>query len=297
MSNATAVGASVAPPQVSRRRGSRRLRPAAIVSIVILAIGALGMLAPFVYMIVTALKSAQHAYDLPPDWYPTEFRWENFSAAINGPLPLLRNMFNSFFIATLTTLGMLITAPMAGYAFAHLRFPGRNSLFVLLLASLMVPIQVTVIPLFLIMRNLHLINTPWSLILPGITGALGVFLMRQFFLTVPKELFEAATVDGANAWTTYRMVALPLVRNGLSALGVVTFLASWNAYFAPSVFLNSQDSATMPLALVLMRGPFSTGQINVMMAATTLAVVPALIAYLVAQRWIIAGLTASAVKG
>lgn len=297
MSSATAVGSSTAPPQESRRRASRRLRPAAIISIVILAIGALGMLAPFVYMIVTALKSAQHAYDLPPDWYPTEFRWENFSAAINGPLPLLRNMFNSFFIATLTTLGMLITAPMAGYAFAHLRFPGRNSLFVLLLASLMVPIQVTVIPLFLIMRNLHLINTPWSLILPGITGALGVFLMRQFFLTVPKELFEAATVDGANAWTTYRMVALPLVRNGLSALGVVTFLASWNAYFAPSVFLNSQDSATMPLALVLMRGPFSTGQINVMMAATTLAVIPALIAYLVAQRWIIAGLTASAVKG
>jgi multiple sugar transport system permease protein len=297
MSSAAAVGASTARPEQSRRRGSRRLRPAAIVSVIILGIGALGMLAPFVYMIVTALKSAQHAYDLPPDWYPTEFRWENFSAAINGPLPLLRNMFNSFFIATLTTLGMLVTAPMAGYAFAHLRFPGRNSLFVLLLASLMVPIQVTVIPLFLIMRNLHLINTPWSLILPGITGALGVFLMRQFFLTVPKELFEAATVDGANAWTTYRMVALPLVRNGLSALGVVTFLASWNAYFAPSVFLNSQDSATMPLALVLMRGPFSTGQINVMMAATTLAVIPALIAYLVAQRWIIAGLTASAVKG
>jgi multiple sugar transport system permease protein len=255
------------------------------------------MIAPFVYMVVTALKTAQHAYDLPPDWYPTEFNWNNFSAAINGPLPLLRNMFNSFFIATLTTLGMLITAPMAGYAFAHLKFPGRNSLFVLLLASLMVPVQVTVIPLFLIMRSLHLINTPWSLILPGITGALGVFLMRQFFLTVPKELFESATVDGANAWTTYRLVALPLVRNGLSALGVVTFLASWNAYFAPSIFLNSQDAATLPLALVLMRGPFSTGQLNVMMAATTMAVIPALIAYLVAQRWIIAGLTASAVKG
>jgi multiple sugar transport system permease protein len=282
---------------VRERPARTRVRPAAVVSVVVLSIGALGMLAPFLFMIVTALKSAEHAYDLPPNWFPREFRWENFSAAINGPLPLLRNMFNSFFIATLTTLGMLITAPMAGYAFAHLRFPGRNSLFVLLLASLMVPVQVTVIPLFLIMRNLHLINTPWSLILPGITGALGVFLMRQFFLTVPRELFEAATVDGANAWTTYRLVALPLVRNGLSALGVVTFLASWNAYFAPSVFLNSQDSATLPLALVLMRGPFSTGQLNVMMAATTLAVIPALIAYLFAQRWIIAGLTASAVKG
>ena len=297
MSSASAVGAAPTRRTSLPLARSRRLRPAAIVSVIILAIGALGVVAPFVYMLVTALKSAQHAYDLPPNWYPKEFRWENFSAAINGPLPLLRNMFNSFLIATLTTLGMLITAPMAGYAFAHLKFPGRNSLFVLLLASLMVPIQVTVIPLFLIMRSLHLINTPWSLILPGITGALGVFLMRQFFLTVPRELFEAATVDGANAWTTYRLVALPLVRNGLSALGVVTFLASWNAYFAPSVFLSSQDSATLPLALVLMRGPFSTGQLNIMMAATTLAVIPALIAYLVAQRWIIAGLTASAVKG
>jgi multiple sugar transport system permease protein len=297
MSSATAARRSRAASSAPQPASPRRISRGGIISIIVLAIGALGMIAPFVYMIVTALKSAQHAYDLPPTWWPTEFNWSNFSAAINGPLPLLRNMFNSFFIATLTTLGMLITAPMAGYAFAHLTFPGQNSLFVLLLASLMVPIQVTVIPLFLIMRNLHLINTPWSLILPGITGALGVFLMRQFFLTVPKELFEAAKIDGANAWTIYRLVALPLVRNGLSALGVITFLASWNAYFAPSIFLSSQDSATLPLALVLMRGPFSTGQINVMMAATTLAVVPALVAYLFAQRWIIAGLTASAVKG
>ena len=294
------VGTTAAVPTPAphrRRRLPFRLTPGVVVSLVILTIGAIGVLAPFVYMMVTALKSAENAYDLPPDWYPTEFNWSNFSAAINGPLPLLRNMFNSAFIAILTTLGMLITAPMAGYAFAQLRFPGRNSLFLLLLASLMVPIQVTVIPLFLIMRNLNLINTPWSLILPGITGAFGVFLMRQFFVTLPKELFEAAKIDGANAWTTYRLVALPLVQNGLSALGIITFLASWNAYFAPSIFLNSQDSATLPLALVLMRGPFSTGQINVMMAATTLAVVPALVVYLIAQRWIIAGLTQSAVKG
>jgi len=297
MNSATVEGVRRARPAQPLRPSRRRLSRGAVVSIVLLGLGALGMIAPFVYMIVTSLKTPEHAYDLPPDWVPREFNWSNFSAAINGPLPLLRNMFNSFFIATLTTLGMLITAPMAGYAFAHLRFPGKDSLFVLLLASLMVPIQVTVIPLFLIMRNLQLINTPWSLILPGITGALGVFLMRQFFLTVPKELFEAAKIDGANAWTTYRLIALPLVRNGLSALGVITFLASWNAYFAPSIFLSSQDSATLPLALVLMRGPFSTGQINVMMAATTLAVIPALIAYLFAQRWIIAGLTASAVKG
>jgi multiple sugar transport system permease protein len=286
---------------VSRRQGPPRSRSrrgwGSYIAIVVLTIGAIGMIAPFLYMFVTALKSAQHAYDLPPDWIPTEFRWQNFSDAINGPLPLLRNLYNSGFIAILTTVGLLITAPMAGYAFAQLRFRGREALFMLLLASLMVPVQVTVIPLFLIMRNLQLIDTPWSLILPNITGAFGVFLMRQFFLTLPRELFEAAKIDGANAWTTYRLIALPLVRNGLSALGILTFLTSWNAYFAPSIFLNSQDSATLPVALVQMRGPFSTGQLNIMMAATALAVIPVFLVYLAAQRWIIAGLTQSAVKG
>ena len=156
------------PPRSARARSARRPSVGSVISIIVLTLGAIGMLAPFLYMLITALKTAAHAYDLPPDWYPTEFHWKNFDDAINGPLPLLRNMWNSFFIATLTTLGMLITAPMAGYAFARLRFPGQSGLFVLLLASLMVPIQVTVIPLFLIMRNLHLIDTPWSLILPGI---------------------------------------------------------------------------------------------------------------------------------
>lgn len=268
-----------------------------IIGIAILAVGAIGMVAPFLWMFITALKPASEAYNLPPNWIPLNFEWGNFLTAINGPLPLLTNMFNSLFIAVLTTLGLLITAPMAGYAFARLEFPGRNLMFVALLASLMVPIQVTIIPLFLIMRNLGLVNSPWSLILPSVTWALGVFLMRQFFLTLPREILEAAKIDGAGPWTTYRLIALPLVKNGLSALGVIAFLNSWNAYFAPSIFLNNQDTATLPLALVLMRGPFSTGQVNIIMAATALAVIPALIVFLVAQRWIIASMTQSGVKG
>lgn len=284
------------------RPGPRRRRiPAGrVVAVVILTVGGFGMIAPFLWMIVTALKSPENLFEVPPNWIPLEFEWDNFSKAVNGPLPLLRNMFNSAFIAVVGTLGILVTAPMAGYAFARLKFRGQNSIFLGLLASMMVPVQVTIIPLFLIMRNLGVINTPWSLILPALTWAFGVFLMRQFFLTVPKEILEAARIDGAGPWTTYRLVALPLVKNGLSALGVIAFLNNpylWNAYFAPSIFLNSQDTATLPLALVLMQGPFSTGQINVVMAATTLAVIPALIVFLVAQRWIIASLTQSAVKG
>lgn len=268
-----------------------------VIGVVILTLGAIGMVAPFLWMFITALKPASAAYDLPPNWVPLHFQWENFLTAINGPLPLLTNMYNSAFIAILTTVGLLITAPMAGYAFARLKFPGSSAMFLALLASLMVPIQVTIIPLFLIMRNFGLINTPWSLILPSITWAFGVFLMRQFFLTMPKEILEAAKIDGAGPWKTYWLVALPLVKNGLSALGVIAFLNSWNAYFAPSIFLNSQDTATLPLALVLMRGPFATGQVNIIMAATALAVIPALIVFLIAQRWIIASMTQSGVKG
>jgi len=282
---------------------TRRRRPLPVgrtASVAVLALGGIGMVAPFVWMFVTSLKSPGHLFDLPPNWIPVEFQWGNYSAAVNGPLPLLSNLYNSLFIAVIGTAGVLITAPLAGYAFARLRFRGQSVIFVGLLASLMVPIQVTIIPLFIIMKNLGLINTPWSLILPSVTWAFGVFLMRQFFLTVPVEIFEAARIDGAGPWTTYRLIGLPLVRNGLSALAVIAFLNNpflWNAYFAPSIFLSSQDTATLPLALVAMRGPFSTGQINIIMAATTLAVAPALVVFLLAQRRIIASLTQSAVKG
>jgi multiple sugar transport system permease protein len=248
-------------------------------------------------MLVTSLKSSANAYDLPPTWFPTEFQWGNYVRAATDQVPLFQNLWNSLVIAFATTIGLLITAPMAGYAFARLRFRGSSAMFIGLLAGLMVPIQVTIIPLWLIMRNLGLINNPLSVILPAVTGAFGVFLMRQFFLTVPNEILEAAKIDGAGAWKTYALIALPLVKNGLSTLGVITFLASWNAYFVPSIFLNSLETATLPQGLVLMLGPYGTGQVNVMMAATTFAILPAFIIYLVAQRWIIQSLTQSAVKG
>jgi multiple sugar transport system permease protein len=272
-------------------------RTGRVVSLVVLTIGALGMVAPFIWMFSTSLRTPTSAYDLPPHWLPTQFRFGNYVDAVTGPVPILRNMLNSAVIAIATSLGMILTAPIAGYAFARLRFPGRNVLFVSLLASLMVPIQVTIIPLFLIMRNLGLVNNPLSLILPGLTGALGVFLMRQFFLGLPEEMLEAARLDGAGPFQAYRLVALPLARNGVSTLGVITFLASWNSYFAPSIFLNNVETATLPLGLVLMLGPYGAGNLSAVMAATTIAIAPALLAFLLAQRWLIDSLTQSGVKG
>jgi multiple sugar transport system permease protein len=260
-------------------------------------IGAIGMVAPFLWMVATSMRPSAQAYDLPPHWLPWPVRAENYSGAVTGPVPLLRTMWNSSFIAFFVTIGQLITCPMAGYAFARLRFPGRDKLLIMLLASLMVPIQVTIIPLFILMRNLGLIDNPLSLILPALTGAFGVFLMRQFFLGLPEEILEASKIDGANAWTTYRVVALPLAKPALSTLGVITFLTTWNAYFAPSIFLNSIEHATMPLALVLLLGPYKTGNVAVIMAATAIAILPAFLVYLVAQRWIVESLTQSGVKG
>lgn len=274
----------------------RRSLPTAI-AVTILVAGAIGMVAPFLWMLATSMRPATQAFDLPPSWLPWPARIDNFEAAVTGPVPLPRNMFNSAVIAIAIALGQIITCPLAGYAFAKLRFPGRNALFLILLTSLMVPIHVTIIPLFVLMRNIGLVNNPLALILPGITGAFGVFLMRQFFLSLPRELLEAGRIDGAGAFTTYRAIALPLAKPALTALGIISFLGAWNAYFVPLIFLNNVNTATMPIALVLMLGPNRSGNVAEIMAATTIAILPALIVFLVAQRWIVASMTSSGLKG
>jgi multiple sugar transport system permease protein len=292
------IGRAARPGPVPRRRRpwSRHRGWGWWLATVVLVLGAAGMVAPFLWMFSTSFRSALRAYDLPPQWFAVP-NLTNYDAAVSGPVPLLRNMANSAVVALAVTAGQLITCPMAGYAFARMRFPGNGVLFGLLLASLMVPMQVTIIPLFLLMRNWGLINNLWSLILPGLTGALGVFLMRQFFATLPRELFEAARIDGAGAFRTYWSIALPLAKPGLTTLAVITFLASWNAYFAPLVFLNDINATTLPPALVVMLGPYKSGNVAVVMAATAIAVIPALVVFLIAQRWIVEGLTRSGLKG
>jgi multiple sugar transport system permease protein len=266
------------------------------VSSAVLIVGGIGMVAPFLWMLATSFRPTLEALDLPPEWVASP-RSANYEAAVNGPVPLLKNMLNSLIVAVAVTVAQLITCPLAGYAFARLRFRGSGVLFALLLTSLMVPIQVTVIPLFLLMRELGLVNNLASLVLPYLTSALGVFLMRQFFLSLPQELFDAARVDGAGHFRTYLYIALPLVKPALATLAVVTFLASWNAYFAPIVFLNDLSETTLPPALVAILGPYRSGNLAILMAATAIAVLPCLLVFLVAQRWIIETLTRTGLKG
>jgi multiple sugar transport system permease protein len=212
-------------------------------------------------------------------------------------VPFATFLWNSFEVAGVVTLAQLLTCSMAGYAFARLRFRGNKGLFALLLTSLMMPIQVTIVPLFLMMSSLGLVDTHWAIILPLATNAFGIFMMRQFFLTVPGELIEAARIDGATQFATFWRIALPLAKPALASLGIVTFVNTWNSYFLPLVFLNSWEKMTLPLGMFALSNVYGSGNVSVIMAAVVLAIGPLLVLFLVAQRYIISGMVGSAVKG
>jgi multiple sugar transport system permease protein len=266
-------------------------------AILVLGIGAIVMILPFLWMFSTSLRPASESYKLPPAWLPTDWRLENYAAVFSSSVPIVAFALNSIKVTFFVTLGQLITCSMAGFAFARLRFPGRNLLFVLLLASLMVPGQVTIIPIFIIMRRLGLVDSHLALILPGLTSAFGVFLLRQFFLTLPQELLDAAKIDGAGPWTAYLRIALPLAGPSLAALTILTFNGTWNNFFNPYIFINTWEKMTLPLGITALRGYLGSGNASVVMAAVALAILPVLVIFLLAQRWFITGVTRTGIKG
>jgi multiple sugar transport system permease protein len=263
----------------------------------ILIIGATLVALPLLWMFSTSLRPSAESYKLPPQWLPTQFHWENYGALFNSSVPFLLLFFNSLKITTAVTIGQLIFCSMAGFAFARLRFPGRQFLFVLLLASLMIPNQVTVIPIFLILKNLGLIDTHLSIVLPGLVSAFGVFLMRQFYLTLPQELIDAAKLDGASPWRIYTRIAVPLSAPALAALGVISFNTTWNSYFYPLIFLTSWEKMTLPQGIALLQGYMQSGNPSVVMAGVTMAILPVLSIFLLAQRWIVEAFVHTGLKG
>lgn len=268
-----------------------------LVAIVVLGFGAILMLLPFLWMFSTSLRPVQESFTLPPVWLPTEFHWETYAAVFQSSVPILAFAVNSIKVTFFVTLGQLVTCSMAGYAFARLRFPFRNTLFVLLLASLMVPGQVTIIPVFIIMSKLGLVDNHLSIILPFLTSAFGVFLLRQSFLTLPQDLFDAAKIDGAGHWMVFQRIALPLVGPSLAALTIITFNGTWNNYFYPLIFLNTWENMTLPLGITALRGYMASNSVTVIMAAVSMTILPVLLIFLIAQRWFIAGITRTGIKG
>ncbi len=252
------------------------------------------MAGPFVWMISTSLKEPadQFSRTLIPD--PVTL--DNYTGLWDA-LPFTRLIWNSFKIASLSALGQLLTCSMAGFAFAAVKFRGRNALFVLLLVTLMIPFQVTLIPNFIIYRFLGLYGTQIPLYLPAfLGGAFGTFLLRQYFLTIPGELAEAARIDGASLWTIYWRIYLPLARPALAALAIFTFLFSWNDLFGPLIYLPSDlEKTTLPVGLALFQAQYS-GRWAVMMAGVTVSIAPIVIVFFFAQKQFIEGIALSGVK-
>jgi multiple sugar transport system permease protein len=261
----------------------------------VLVISGLFMIVPFLWMLSTSLKVDQYVLTMPPQFIPRPLTLDSY-VRLAELFPIERMFLNSTLVATLTTVGQLATCSMAAYAFARMRFTGSNSLFLVYLATLMVPSQVTITPLFILMRYLGWINTYQGLILPGVFSAFGTFLLRQFFLTIPRELEEAAFMDGASRWTVYRRIILPVAKPALATLGVFSFMESWNAFLWPLFVVRDVELMTLPVGLAALHGRWLT-QWNLVMAGTVITVVPMLAAYLLAQQYFVRGVVLSGIKG
>lgn len=254
------------------------------------------MIAPVAWTASTSLRTPAQSFSLPPKWLPTDWAIDNYQQVFDR-IPFFQQVLNSFIVTGLTVLGQLVTASMAGYAFARLEFPGRTVLFWLIMATLMIPLQATIIPVFILISRMGLSDTLWSLILPAIPTAFGTFLLRQYFMQIPKEFEEAALVDGANQFYIFLRVCLPLVAPGLAVLAVLAFNGTWNEFYRPLVFLNTETTFTIPLGLNNLKGYMMTGSISVVLAGVVLSLIPVVIVYLFGQRYLMEGIMLGGLKG
>ncbi|AST94987.1 carbohydrate ABC transporter permease [Shouchella clausii] len=281
-------------PVKQKKRG--RIRISQILLHLALIIGSIVMAGPFIWMALSSLKSFEQIFAVPPVWIPDPFVWSNFTDSLQA-MPFGRAYFNSFYISTIVVVSQVLTCSMAAYAFAKLKFPGSKVLFIAFLATMMVPMQVTLIPLYIIMDNIGWVNTHLSIIVPNaLFNAFGVFLLRQFMMGIPKEMEEAAVMDGANPLYIYAKIMLPLIKPALAAFAIFSFIGIWNNFIQPLVFLSDTTLFTVPLLLATFKGLYVTNW-PLMMAGATISVVPVLIVYFFAQRQIIEGIALTGVKG
>jgi multiple sugar transport system permease protein len=257
---------------------------------VLLIAGAVLMTVPFIWMVLSAFKDETQVFVIPPKWIPDPFVWENFRQAWTA-LPFGQAYVNSLLISVVVVACTLLTSAMAAYAFARIEFRFREPLFLVFLATMMVPYQLTIIPIYLIMRELGWLDSHLSIIVPNaLFNAFAVFLLRQFVRGIPREIEEAAVIDGANRLRIFWHVVLPLLKAPLAALAIFTFMAQWNNFLQPLIFLSSEDKFTVPLMINQFRGTYVTN-FPVMIAAAAIATVPVLVVFVLGQRSIIRGMT------
>jgi len=287
---------AVATASVGKTRGKFwRLLPQAVLVYLLLALLTVFMIGPYLFIFSAAFKETYTLVSIPPKLIPDHPTLENFRNIFSN-MPFGRWFINSTIVSTLSTLGTLIVCAMAGYTFAKKEFVGKQAVFAVLMATLMIPGALMLVPAFLVTNSLHLVNTYGGLILPGIGGAMGVFLLRQFIETLPSELEQAAAIDGCSEFGIFWRIILPLSKPGLTTLAILSFTGSWNSLIWPLVVVNSKALYTLPLGLALLRTEFQVNY-GATSAAAIVSVVPLVIAFAFLQRYFIEGLTIGAIKG
>ncbi|WP_019135184.1 carbohydrate ABC transporter permease [Cellulomonas massiliensis] len=262
---------------------------------VVLSFGLVLVLTPFVWMLLGSVKTDGELRRNPPTWWPQEATWDNFRELFTR-LDFAQFFTNSLAVALAVTLGNLVFCSMLGYAFAKIDFVGRTWLFRIVLATLMIPGMVTLVPLFVLVSQLGMVNTYWGLILPFLAGPFGVFLMRQFMLGIPDELIDAARVDGAGELRIFWQVVMPLCKPALATLAILTFLASWNNFLWPLVVASTEDMYTLPVALALYSVGQNQTQYGLLLAGAVVVLLPILIVFLLLQRHFVQGLATTGLK-
>jgi len=266
------------------------------VVVILLSCFALYILVPILWMISSTLRPPMDSFKLPPAILPSQFELENYQIVFQK-VAFGNFVFNSLKISVLSTALQLVSSSMAAFAFARLRFRGRNVLFIAFLASMMIPAHVMGIPRFIIMSKVKLIDNHAALILPAIFGAMGIFLIRQFMLTIPKSYDDAAYIDGAGKLYCYSRIVLPMTKPALVVIALQTVIGTWNDFYGPLIYINSEAKMTLPLGLTVLRGVFMSGNQGVILAGVLLSLVAPLVFYLFGQRFLIEGITLSGLKG
>jgi len=293
------IASNISPTRRMKNGPGAAARVVRIVIIYALLIGVgAAFLLPFLWAVTSSLRSAGAGLRFPPEFLPREFNFSNYPKVFEL-IPFARFFGNSILVTTISVIGECLSASFVAFGFARLRFPGRNVLFVVLLTTMMIPYPVTMIPSFILwVRGLGMANTFGPLIIPPFFGpAFSIFLLRQFFMTVSMELDEAAKVDGASEFRIYWQIILPLAKPALATIAIFSFIATWNDFLTPLIYLSDSNLYTLALGINFLRNFRGGGELAYQMAATIMFVAPSIIIYFVSQRYVIEGIVTTGLKG
>jgi len=275
----------------------RRKRLGDIITWIILLLGGVIFVLPFIWMVSSSLKPLRELYQFPPSFIPKDIQWENY-IEVWRRLPFERFYLNTSFVAVSVTVGSVFTSSLAGYSFARLPFPGRDKIFLLYVSTMMVPFAVTMIPMYVLMRTFGWVNELASLIVPSLCGAWGTFLMRQFMLTIPAELEDAALIDGCSYFGIYWRIILPLCKPVIATLAMFNFMGQWNDFLWPLIMISSLKKKTLSLGLAALQERVATRTPwHLLMASAVMAVIPVVIVFVVGQKYYVRGIVTSGLKG